>query len=426
MALSPFSMFGYRGEWAEEGRRAVSFVALWTGMEKRQVEERIWDLRRRGLLEGDRFLKIVPELLHLWLFNQWVSAHGPCFSWPSMRDSLNSANLTRRFFATLEYATSEYVEDIATEMLGPQGTCADRHFATSEDGLRLLTSLAHNAPVPVLNHIESLMSNPSTIEATKRIHVSLALVNILRLVAKHRDCFHGAVNALATLSRTEEEPHLGNGATETLVGLFSNCPGPLSPSGASPSVRFPSLQELAFSEDSYKRSLAIRAIGIALDFPQTRLEPYSDSDSLRDTSAGQWSPATHEEHVRCYERVWDLGIQCLDAYEGKLREELFRTLVGSMPGIVFARLIPHEEWRDWFYQLIKRAKPEPGKALQHHHAYDFAQALKDAMRCHRRTSVDVVEQALQSSALHSHGVSHEHATCAAAQTHAVQAMLPTA
>lgn len=361
-AISPFSKFGYRGNSKEEGRSIVTFASSWTGLTGQEVEAAIWDLRNHGLLTGDVYLRIEPEFLHLWLFSQWMNAHGPCFSWPELCKSFDSTQLPlilkHRFFSMMEYAIGEYVEDVADELLGLRGPFANPSFLESEDGQKLLVSLAHSAPKSTLSFMERIIATTDGLETACIQHARLAFTDSLRLIARDKKYFAKAANLLRALAKTEEEPFYANGAAETLAGLFSNGYGPLSPTGTSPSERLPLLRELALSNDLHERNLAIRGMDVALDFPQTKLELYSDMESLRATSAAWWVPSNANEHVDSYENVWDLGLECLDIYNGAQRSELSKVLIGKMDGIVFSGLIPCGKWKDWFCRFVEGCSAE--------------------------------------------------------------------
>lgn len=376
--LSLFVRFGYEKPYANEGNQVVCKIAHATDLRAPIVAETISELRSKKILQGDRTLYITPKLLHLWLWSSWWDKQGPSFSWNDFvtidgADERLCDELIAWFVDMLQYAReSTVVPRVIGGLLGDDGPFVDEKFIETFRGSRLLTLIADIDPEKALEYVEHYLDGRNPDELREFRRGRRCFIDVLKRAAFEPHLFDRSARQLFLLACSENEVWVNN-ATGAFAELFSNGCGELAPSKASPAQRFPVLQAAASSDLAGAPKVAIKAIGAALRPTTHKVIGVSEADLLRESEPG-WMPKTYNELWEGFRSAWNLGMDCLETYNGESRRQLADTLRSCAFGLL-ATMGDGSEPARWLRDLYATGCADESKLIN-----DIARKLRYSER----------------------------------------------
>ena len=292
---------------------------------RRVFDEIVRDLRRRRILQGETTLYISPKLFHVWLWCEWweTNSHRPTAL--AFIQSL-PRSLFEWFGQMFAYAReSRAVMAVVDTLLGPNGPFCNQEMSKSDIGGRFFFSLAEASPLEALKALERTVGTWDQNRLREFRTGRREVVASLEKIASHAELFERAANLILALAESENE-HWANNATGVFKKLFSLWPGDLSPTGASPTERFPVLENALDSPSKTRRHIGLEACKQALEqfLPPMVIDrkPYGSH-----THVNAWRPASQQELIDAIVHVWRLleGKSKESPHEGE--KELARTIL---------------------------------------------------------------------------------------------------
>ena len=340
------------------------------GIEWNDFEKVVREQKQRGLIQGQYYIYVTPEILRVHLFRKWWEMKR--FTAESFVQFVNDIpssyreDLLHRFVSSLSYLHSvEGGREFVAEMLNREGIFSDGSILRTSLGGRLFLALAEASPGPAVTRLRETLGHWSKEEllgfGEGRQHVVWALEKI----AVWQEHFVDAARILLRLGEAENATN-SNNASGIFVGLFSPAPSPVAPTQAPPGERFPVLEEALNSESEAVRSLGLRACDTALVTRHFSRVAGVEYQGLR-RMPELWRPDTYGELFDAYRRVWELLSKSLN----RLNEEEKREAVDI--------LLKRSREITWYGNLADMVVETIGE-LATHQDVDNLQLLETAMQ----------------------------------------------
>jgi hypothetical protein len=314
-------------------------------------------LRHRRILQGETTLYISPKLFHIWLWCEW---------WETNRHRPTALEFIGHLpFALFEWfgqmfayaRESRAAMAVVDTLLGPSGPFANPDTSWSDIRGRFFFSLAEASPAEALKALERTVGTWNQNRLREFTAGRREVVSSLEKIAYQPELFERAANLILALAEYENE-YWANNATGVFKKLFSLWPGDFSPTGASPTARFPVLENALNSPSKTRRHIGLEACKQALEqfLPPMIIDrkPYGSHKHIN-----SWNPTTQQELIDAIVHVWRL-------LEGKAREsphgdekELARTILIDQ-GAALLALFP---FTDIVIETFEELAPSSSKAL---------------------------------------------------------------
>lgn len=155
---------------------------------------------------------------------------------------------------------------------------------------------------------------------------------VLEHIVVYRDLFADSAKLLLALGEAENESY-ANSASGVFIDLFSNAPGQVAPTEASPQERFPILKEALEAKSKERRLISLRACDQALESQHFVLRIGTEWQDLR-REPQRWNPRTYGELFEAYRRVWHLLCDQLDRMPQDEQQQAVNILLKRARGLV--------------------------------------------------------------------------------------------
>lgn len=280
------------------------------GFSKIRLSHSVAELRKRRVLQGPRTLLISPKLLHVAMWKSWFEQYAHIVDVRQLREGLE-ARLQQHFDAMLMFVQeSKAATAWADELMGEGGMFASLAGYKTASGASLFFAIAQAKPKAALRRFAASLG-------AETVEDRYELVGDARRTAVHRleqlaipaETFFEAAECLLLLAEAENESW-SNNATGIFISLFGLGYGPVAASELSPVDKVDYLRKLLHSEVSFRREIAVQALGKSLDpfMSRTTIDEVIGLRRLPD----RWTPKTYGDlydayaaHVRLLEEAVD-------------------------------------------------------------------------------------------------------------------------
>ncbi|MDB5181164.1 MAG: hypothetical protein JWO54_927 [Candidatus Saccharibacteria bacterium] len=315
MWLSLFKRFGYKNPLNSEAEAIANKIEKEEGINKREFQRIISDLRKRKILQGETTLYITPKLLHVWLWTKWWDTYGSAddFDMDNFIIIDPTTNPPTRltdkmvdwFYEMFRYAKeSGAAARVVGELLGPTGPFRDYDFLNTERGSSFFLFLAEADIDSAMICLTDTIGKKTKNQLLKFKDGRRSTVRVLERAVMLRKHFTNAAELLLKLAEAENETW-SNNATGEFAGLFNAGYGQVAVSEASPQERLPFLKEALNSKSEVRRKIALKAAENALETTHTRIGAGDEFHGLRQVPK-LWMPKTYGELWDAYRQIWQL------------------------------------------------------------------------------------------------------------------------
>ena len=300
--LALFKRFGFAGKRsvvAEAQSIAEKAEVSWI-----DFQEIVKGLRDRKILQGEFTLYITPKLLHINLWTEWWETYGWPFNLEAFTQGLKS-ELVEWFYEMFQYAAeSDAATRIVKNLLSLDGPFQDDEYLKTRLGSRFFSALTEADPKAALRCLMRTLGTWDKETLLQFTEGRRYVIWALEKIAVWRDLFADAARLLLALGEAENEG-CSNNASGVFAELFSPGDGPVAPTEASPTERFPVLKEAIESDSKERRALALRSCKVALKWGFFSRTGSPEYQGLR-KKPELWTPKTYGELWDAYRRVWQL------------------------------------------------------------------------------------------------------------------------
>ncbi len=331
--LSLFQRIGVAGIGESEGQ----WLAQQVGVSWQEFQEVVSRERGRGTIQGEHYVFVTPFMLRIHLLEEWWHVHGfkdetSLSEFVSGMPDTERANLLHRFFEHFPYiASAPRGADFVRKMLAEDGSLSNFELLNSELGGRFFLALTEADPVAALQAAQRAIGSKSREELQEFREGRRAMVEALKRMAVWKELFQEAALLLLALAEAETESWANNASGE-FANLFSVGPGPVAPTEASPSDRFPVLQGSLLSDSSERRQLGIQACERALRSGSFRRVIGAEYQGVR-REPDLWRPVTYGDMFDAYRSTWELMKESLGHLDGEERTHVVNVLLSSARGL---------------------------------------------------------------------------------------------
>lgn len=301
-----FEMVGHDPPYAAESGFLAQNVERHMGIAPGMFDRIIDDLRGLKILQGYRTLYVAPEMLHLWLWNEWWKVYGARFDLATFLygDETSSGNpMPPRlldWFAQMLASASALPEAkrIAGKMLSADGPLGgDGGMLENLYGAKIFHSSAMADPEAALALLSATVGAWDDARLAAFREGRREVVWALEAIALRSMDIDAVARVLLRLATNENE-NVSNNATGVLVRLFSPAPGELAATSASPDDLYRILAKMLADAGKPIRLLGLRACDEALESVHFTRMDYERSQIL---TAEVKAP--DDDRIRGYKRV---------------------------------------------------------------------------------------------------------------------------
>ncbi len=332
-ALSLFEKVGYRGSLSVETEWIAEFVEI----SYSDFDEIVGEQRKRGIVQGVHYIYVTPFILRVFLFREWWQLRG--FTKEKFVEFIQCipedfrTDLLERFMDHVPYiADVEAGRDFVDGVLGEQGIFMDGSLLRTKVGASFFLKLAEAHPESALNCLRRTVGKWDKEQLLQFTTGRREVVWALERTAMWRALFADSARVLMLLAEAENE-NFSTNASGVFAALFSNAPGRVAPTEATPAARFPVLQEALESDSKEKRLIGLRACEEALESQHFTRMIGSEFQGLRHEPK-LWYPKTYGELYDAYRRVWNLLTHKLESMTpdeiAKTNEMIFQKSYGLL------------------------------------------------------------------------------------------------
>lgn len=328
-----FEMVGHDPPYAAESGFLAQNVERHMGIAPGMFDRIIDDLRGLKILQGYRTLYVAPEMLHLWLWNEWWKVYGARFDLATFLYGEGTASgnpMPPRlldWFAQMLASASALPEAkrIAGEMLAADGPLGgDGGMLENLYGAKIFHSSAMADPEAALALLSATVGTWDDARLAAFREGRREVMWAMEAIALRSKDIGAVTRVLLRLAANENES-ASNNATGVLARLFSPAPGNLATTPAGADELHAILAKMLSDADRRVRLLALRACDEALESVHFTRIDYERSQIL--TAEAK---APDDDRMRGYRRVL----------------EMLTSGIGSMP---------RDEAREAARILLKRA-----------------------------------------------------------------------
>ncbi len=354
MGLSLFQRIGVAGIGESEGQ----WLAQQMDVSWQEFQEVVSRERGRGTIQGEHYVFVTPFMLRIHLLEEWWQVHGfkdetGLSEFVSGMPDTERANLLRRFFEHFPYvASSPRGGEFVRKMLAEHGSLSSFELLNSDLGGRFFLALTEADPVAALQAAQRAIGSKSREELLEFREGRRSLVEALKRMAVWKELFQDAALLLLALAEAETESWANNASGE-FANLFSVGPGPLAPTEASPSDRFPVLRRSLLSDSPERRQLGIQACVRALSAGSFHRVIGAEYQGVR-REPDLWRPETYGDMFGAYRSTWDLMKESLGYLDSGEKAQAVNVLLSSARGLT--RLEP---LADMVIETIRELASDP-------------------------------------------------------------------
>lgn len=337
--LSLFRRFGNKG--SNEGE-ATELLHLIQAKEPDLTEAKyrpiIQSLAKRKILQGEYTLYITPRALHVYLWKSWWETYSKP-DWEAI--SKLSRALQQAYYSMFRYAEeSQAAKKVVDELLGPGGPFHGIQVIETEAGGLFFHALAEADPEAAVAALKRLLGPAGKDELLSFRAGRRFVVPALEQAAIEPHLFAEAARLLLRLAENENEIWANN-ATGIFSGLFSNAPGGVAPSGASPIERNQILREALRSNELARIHVGLKALKAGLEAHHFVRTVGPEYRGLR-KAATLWIPSTMKEWANGFVDTWKIGMEHAANGPPATRLECCKILADGARGIIsrFPSLAP--------------------------------------------------------------------------------------
>ena len=254
--IALFQRFGFEWPVSDEGEFICDLVKeIDPTMTWGRFQTIVQDYRDKRILQGSHTLFIVPKALHVHLWVDFWNNHGHGFQFQAFMERIPTG-MKRWFLQLFIYAHgAPSAQHVVKDILSTTGPFSDYDFLVSETGLRFLNYLSEADPSATLALLERTIKTWSH-EQRYAWHTGRQdVVWTLEKIVVWDEFFTRAVHVLIPMALAENAGN-SNDSKELLLSLFNFGLG-WAATQASPSNRFPILQDLVMSNDASRRALGL-------------------------------------------------------------------------------------------------------------------------------------------------------------------------
>ena len=333
MGLSLFQRIGVEGIGESEGQ----WLAQQMDVSWREFREVVSREKGRGTIQGEHYVFVTPFMLRIHLLEEWWQVYGfkdeaSLSEFVSGMPDTERANLLRRFFEHFPYvASAPQGAEFVRRMLAEHGSLSNFELLNSELGGRFFLALTEADPVAALRAAQRAIGSKSREELLEFREGRRAMVEALKRMVVWKELFQEAALLLLSLAEAENESWANNASGE-FANLFSVGPGPLAPTEASPSDRFPVLRGSLLSDSPERRQLGIQACVRALRTGSFHRVIGAEYQGVR-REPDLWRPVTYGDMFDAYRSAWDLMKESLGYFDGEEKAQVVSVLLSSARGL---------------------------------------------------------------------------------------------
>jgi len=192
-------------------------------------------------------------------------------------------------------------------------------------GAKFFLALAQASPSAALTRLKATIGNWSKDDLLQFTTGRREVIYALERIAVWREHFPDAARLLLKLAEAENETW-SNNASGVFAELFTLAPGPVAPTEAPPSERFPVLKEALYSESQTTRAIALSACEKALGLHDWHKVMGAESQGFR-IEPKLWTPKSNNEIIDAWERIWQLLRDRIQTLSGAEAEQAVDTLL---------------------------------------------------------------------------------------------------
>ncbi len=339
--LALFHKFGWCKEFTDERKFILHKIQQKTGYSEQDIEEVIKELKERKVLQGDKTLYISPRLLHIRAWVWWWEQYGDSFDLNDMKrvthngeTTVMSKELYEWFTQMFEYAREvKGASKVVRRLLSLDGPLANETELIEALSGNFFHGLAIADPENALLFIENWFSNESDDELRALRFDRMNLVRTLEGIAVWNNLFVRAAELLLRLAATEQDHTYSNNSEGTFAGLFSNGPGKVAPTEASPADRLPVLERALNSKDKLKQLMAVKGVNSALESAHFMKMGGPEVQGLR-AEPQFWTPKTYGEQWDAFKNAWELILKFLPLLSDEVKDEAIKAIDNHMRGLL--------------------------------------------------------------------------------------------
>lgn len=323
--LTGLSLFDKIGYASEELRKEAKWLSDYMGVEWNDFQDAVREQQERGLIRGTYHLYVTPFMLKQRLFAEHWQSRG--FSdpnallgfWAGIPDSLRYG-LIERFISSVAYLREDYHGlKLVQDILGPTGPFDNEDLFKSTLGAKFFLALAQASPSAALTRLKATIGNWSKDDLLQFTTGRREVIYALERIAVWREHFPAAARLLLKLAVVENETW-SNNASGVFAELFTLAPGPVAPTEAPPSERFPVLKEALYSESQTKRAIALSACDKMLGLHDWHRVTDVENQGFR-IEPKLWEPKSKNEIIEAWEQVWKLLRDRIQTLSGREAEQ---------------------------------------------------------------------------------------------------------
>ena len=334
--LTGLSLFDKIGYASEELRKEARWLSKYIGVEWNDFQNTVAEQQERGLIRGAYYLYVTPFILKQRLFAEHWQSRG--FSdadilrdfWLDIPNNLRDG-LLERFVSSVAYLREDsqglrLVQDI----LGPTGPFSNEDLFKSTLGAKFFLALTEASPSAALTRLKTSIGNWSKEDLLQFTTGRREVIYALERIAVWREHFPDAARLLLKLADAENETW-SNNASGVFAELFTLAPGPVAPTEAPPSERFPVLKEALYSESQTIRAIALSACDKVLGIYDWHRVMGAENQGFR-IEPKLWTPKSNNEIIDAWEQIW------------KLLRDRIQTLTGDETEQAADKLLAHSRF----------------------------------------------------------------------------------
>lgn len=341
-----FEMVGHDPPYAAESGFLAQNVERHMGIAPGMFDRIIDDLRGLKILQGYRTLYVAPEMLHLWLWNEWWKVYGARFDLATLLHGKGTASgnpMPPRlldWFAQMLASASALPEAkrIAGKMLSADGPLGgDGGMLENLYGAKIFHSSAMADPEAALALLSATVGTWDDARLAAFREGRREVMWAMETIALRSKDIGAVAGVLLRLAANENEAYANN-ATGVFTGLFSPAQGDLASTAVDIDERLALLEGALGDQDRRVRLLALEACDRALESVHlTRI----DHERERILSSMDWTPGRRE--IAAYKRVLGMMLGRTVSMEAAEREKAAGIVLkratqlsrlGGMPGPV--------------------------------------------------------------------------------------------
>lgn len=339
MGIALFDTVGYRRSRLAKELGDLSLQAKWVaaavnvGWE--DFQEIVKKQKERGIVQGEYYINVSPFPLRIYLVMEWWDIYGNEVDLNHMIESMPveyRSRMLTSFVNHIPYITSTNAgKEFVADILVKSDLFQDGSLLNAELGSYFFLKLTEADPESALQYLKKTIGTWNKTQLEEFRAGRRNIVFALERIAIWKTSFVDAANLLLALAEAENE-YYSNNATGVFIELFSSAPSIGASTEASPDERFPVLIAAIESNSVERQKIAIKALGNALKWMDSRRAIGAEYQGLR-MPPTLWTPQTYKEIFDYYQKAWSFLEEIIDTFDGEVREDAVQALLEAVPQI---------------------------------------------------------------------------------------------